>query len=84
VIAKTVKDAAPECEAFVGVIVERIVPASLCDVNWALKGLRYGTAEREKCNAAISAIVEQLQQEFIICDEDEHQARKSASAATSN
>jgi hypothetical protein len=69
VIAKAVKDSDTECEALMGVFVERIVPTSLVDVNWALKGVRYGKAERAKCDAAISAIVEQLQQKFIISDE---------------
>jgi hypothetical protein len=69
VIAKAVRDADPECEAFIGVFVERIVSTSPGDVNWTLKGVRYGKAERVKCDAAISSIVEQLQQEFIISDE---------------
>jgi hypothetical protein len=68
VIAKAVRETGAECEAFIGVFVERIVPKSRGDVNWALKGVQYGKAERVKCAAAISVVVERLQHEYVIED----------------
>jgi hypothetical protein len=67
-IAKAVREADTGCEALIGVIVERVVPKSRGDVNWALRGVRYGKAERTKCNAAIAVIVERLQSEYIVSD----------------
>jgi hypothetical protein len=67
-IAKAVRETDTECEALIGVIVERVVPKSRGDVNWALRGVRYGKAERTKCNAAIAVIVERLQSEYIVSD----------------
>jgi hypothetical protein len=67
-IAKAVRETDTECEALIGVFVERIVPASRGDVNWALKGVRYGKAERAKCDAAIAVVVERLQLEYIVSD----------------
>jgi len=67
-IAKAVRETDTECEALIGVIVERVVPKSRGDVNWALRGVRYGKAERTRCNAAIAVIVERLQSEYIVSD----------------
>lgn len=69
VITKAVRDSDSQCEAFVGVLLQRTAPKSLSDVNWALKGIKYGKGDRAKCDAAISDIVEQLQREFVISDE---------------
>ena len=67
-IATDVRETDTQCEALIGVIVERVVPKSRGDVNWALRGVRYGKAERTKCNAAIAVIVERLQSEYIVSD----------------
>jgi hypothetical protein len=67
-IAKAVRETDTECEALIGVIVERVVPKSRGDVNWTLRGVRYGRAERTRCNAAIAVIVERLQSEYIVSD----------------
>ena len=48
---------------------ERLVPESRGDVNWALQGVQYGKAERAKCDAAISGVVERLQHEYVIAGE---------------
>ncbi len=69
VIAKAVRDGEAECQALIGVFIECIVPKSRGDVNWALKGVRYGKADRVKCDAAISVIVERLQHEYFVADE---------------
>ena len=67
VITRTVRESG-ECEAFIGIIVRRIIPRCSGDLNWTVWGVRYGKAERSKCDAAISAIVEELQKEFTIFD----------------
>lgn len=67
-IATAVKSSDPSCEAFIGVFVERAAPKSRADTNWTLKGIKFGKAEREPCNAAISVIVERLKREFEISD----------------
>jgi CspA family cold shock protein len=69
VVTKAVKDSDALCETFVGIIVERIDPKSNGGINWTLKGVKYGKADRAKCDIAIREIVDQLQQEFIISDE---------------
>jgi hypothetical protein len=68
-IAKAVRETDVECEALIGVFVERIVPMLRGDVNWALKGVQYGKADRVKCDAAISVVVERMQHEYIVVDE---------------
>jgi cold shock CspA family protein len=75
VVAKAVRESDAQCEAFVGIIVERIDPKSNGGVNWSLKGVKYGEADRAKCDIAISGIVEQLQQEFVISDEPKWRSR---------
>jgi hypothetical protein len=67
-IATAVKSSDPSCEAFIGVFVERASPKSLAETNWTLKGIKFGKAEREPCNAALSVIVERLKREFEISD----------------
>ena len=67
-IATAVKSSDPSCEAFIGVFVERATPTSRAETNWTLKGIKFGKAEREPCNAALSVIVERLKCEFEISD----------------
>lgn len=56
-LTEVIKTSHPECEAFVGVVVERIAPASPDAANWGVKGVRYGRANRELCDAALSKSV---------------------------
>ena len=67
-IATAVKSSDPRCEAFISVFLERATPKSRADTNWTLKGIKFGKAERESCNAALSVIVERLKREFEISD----------------
>ena len=69
VIAKAVRDSDAQCEAFVGIFIERINPKSNGGSNWILKGVKYGNADRAKCDIAICGVVDQLQQEYVISDE---------------
>ena len=67
-IATAVKNADPSCENFIGVFIKRAPPKSRSDANWAVRGVKFGKAEREPCNAALSVIVERLKREFEISD----------------
>jgi hypothetical protein len=68
-IAEAVKEAAPGCEAFIGVIVEQRTPRSRFDANWALRGVKFGKAGREAVNEALATIVERMQREFRLSEE---------------
>ena len=68
-ITKAVKKAEPGCETFVGVIVERITPKSRLDANWALRGVRFGRADRDKANKAVTTVVERMQREVSLSDD---------------
>ncbi len=62
------KTSHPECEAFVRVIVKRIAPASPGEANWVVKGVKYGTANRELCDAALPKSVDERLSEFELSD----------------
>jgi hypothetical protein len=68
-ITQAVKEAGPACETFVGVIVQRITPKSRFDTNWAVKGVKFGKADREKANQAVATVVERMQREFRLSDD---------------
>lgn len=68
-ITKAVKKAEPACEPFVGVIVQRTTPKSRFDANWALRGVKFGRADREKANKAVTTVVERMQREFRLSDD---------------
>jgi hypothetical protein len=68
VITKAVRNSGPQCQAFVGILLEQTAPKSPGDVNWNIRGIKYGKGDRAQCDAAISDIVEQLQREFVISD----------------
>ena len=65
-----VRKAAPECEAFVGVIIERVVPETTNGVNWTVKGVRYGGADRNRCEMALGILLREKQQKFELVDVD--------------
>jgi CspA family cold shock protein len=67
-LAETVRGSDSRCEGLIEIIVERIVPGSPDGANWAVKGVKYGKAEREPCSAAISKFVEESQREFEVSD----------------
>jgi CspA family cold shock protein len=67
-IVEAVRESDPECKALIGVIVERVVPKSPGGANWAIKGIKYGKAERDRCSVAISRCVEEVQREFEVSD----------------
>jgi CspA family cold shock protein len=65
-IAEAVRQSDPQCEALITVIIERVVPKSPGGANWAVKGVKYGRAERNRCSEAISGCVEEVQRDFDI------------------
>jgi hypothetical protein len=67
-IAEAVKKAAPECEEFVGVVLQQTTPRSRFGVNWQLRGVRFGNADRTIANEALTAIVESMQREYYLSE----------------
>jgi cold shock CspA family protein len=67
-LAENVRGSDPQCEGLIEIIVERVVPVSPDGANWAVKGVKYGKAEREACSAAISKVVEEGQRDFEVSD----------------
>ena len=56
--------AAPGCEDFVGVVIERVTPKSRLDANWEIRGIRFGGVDRQIAREALTPIVERMQREF--------------------
>ena len=56
--------AVPGCEAFVGVVIERVTPKSRLDANWEIRGIRFGGVDRQIAREALTPIVERMQREF--------------------
>jgi CspA family cold shock protein len=67
-LTEAVRKSSPECSALVEVIVERVVPRSPGDANWAVKGIKYGKAERDRCRASVSKCAKEAQSEYEISD----------------
>jgi cold shock CspA family protein len=67
-IAEAVRGSGPECEGLIGIFVEQVVPILPGAANWAVKGVKYGKAERNRCSAAISNFVNERQSEFEVSD----------------
>jgi hypothetical protein len=67
-LAEAVRNSDPECAAFVSVIVEQIRATARGGANWAVKGVRFGKADRERCGAALSTCVSERQQQFELTD----------------
>ena len=63
-MTEAVKKANPDCEAFVGVFVERTKRTSILGANWAVKGIKFGRADRSKAHDALNRIVERMQCDF--------------------
>ena len=75
-ITKAVKKADPKCEGFIGVIVQRETPNARLDADWAIKGVRFGKADRDTSSVALAAIVERMQREFSLAADVPGSAKK--------
>ena len=63
-IAEAVKRADPACEGFVGVFIKRETPKSRFGANWGIRGVKFGSADRDKSSKAVATVVERMQREF--------------------
>jgi hypothetical protein len=68
-ISEAVKKAAPGCEEFVGVMVQQDRPKSHLDPNWAIRGVKFGKADRKVVDEALATVVERMQREFLLSDD---------------
>ena len=68
------KSSDPQCTGFVGVIIQRETPKSRFDANWAVRGVKFGAADRTKSLKAIEMIVERMQRNFLLSDDQRAQA----------
>lgn len=75
-LTDAVRKVAPECEAFVGVIVERVVPKTRNGVNWVVKGVRYGKANRSSCETALNTTLREEQQKYALVDDQSERGTK--------
>lgn len=68
-ISEAVKKAAPGCDEFVGVMVQHDRPKSHLDPNWAIRGVKFGKADRKVADEALATVVERMQREFLLSDD---------------
>jgi hypothetical protein len=69
-ITEAVKKAEPGCETFAGVVIKRETPKSRFDANWAIQGVRFGRADRDKSGQALTTIVERAQRYYSLAEDD--------------
>lgn len=67
-ITEAVRKAAPECEPFLGVILQKTIPRSRGDANWQIQGVKFGTADRKIASEALTTIIERMQRNFSITE----------------
>lgn len=67
-IAQAVRNTAPECKNFIGVIVYHRKPKVQRDPNWAVRGVKFGKVDRKIVTETLTTIVEQLQRKFRLND----------------
>jgi hypothetical protein len=75
-ITKFVRTSDPACGSFVDVFIELTDPKSPGDPNWAIRGVRFGKADREKSRAALATIAERMQTTFRVSEEIKDPADK--------
>jgi hypothetical protein len=68
-ISEAVKKAAPGCEAFAGVIVRHEKPKSHLDANWAIRGVRFGNADKKLADEILGTVVKRMKQEVLLSDD---------------
>lgn len=66
-ITEAVK-ASPDCEAFVGVFVMPVKQESRFHTNWSIKGVKFGTTDRDRSSKVLASIVEFMQREFSLSE----------------
>lgn len=68
-LTDAVRKSAPECEGFVGVIVQRVMPEGLDGANWVVKGVKYGKADRSRCETVLGTSLREEQQNYVLVDD---------------
>jgi len=68
-ISEAVKKAAPGCEDFLAVIVQHKTPKSHLDPNWAIRGVKFGKADRKVADEALATVVERMQRELLLSED---------------
>ena len=68
-IMEAIKKADPACEPFVGVIVQHTDARLRAEPNWAIRGIKFGRADRNKASDALAIIVERMQREFNLSED---------------
>jgi hypothetical protein len=69
-ITEAVRKSEAGCKGFVGVLVERVEPKSHTDPNWAIKGVRFGRADRDKAGKVLLTVVDEMQREFALAENE--------------
>jgi hypothetical protein len=67
-LTEAVRTSHPEFEDFGGVFIEQIAPAAPGGPNWAVRGVKYGRADRHRSGIILSYCVDEAQLEFEISD----------------
>lgn len=67
-ITEAVRTASPECQTFVGVVLEQTKPKSRREVNWRLRGVKFGQADRNIASKALTSTIERMQREFYLAE----------------
>jgi hypothetical protein len=68
-ITTAVKNGVSGGKGFVGVFVKRLTPKSRFDANWAIRGVRFGSTDRDTVNKALVNIVGRMQADFRLSDD---------------
>jgi CspA family cold shock protein len=68
-LTDAVRKISPECGAFAGIIVDRILPETAGGINWTIRGVKYGKADRGKCDAALSMWLQKKRQKYTLIDD---------------
>jgi hypothetical protein len=69
-IATAIKTFDESCQDFVSVIIERRSIDSDTEVNWQVKGIRFGKSDRQKARVALDSVLPPMQQEFFLRESD--------------
>jgi hypothetical protein len=67
-ITEAVRTASPKCQTFVGVVLEQTKPKSRREVNWRLRGVKFGQADRNIASKALTSTIERMQREFYLAE----------------
>jgi hypothetical protein len=81
-ITDAIRKSDPVCEAFIGVVIERTSQPGLAS-NWAIRGVKFGKADREKSSLALKSVVERMQREFLL-SEDSRSEKDAANSPKQN